>query len=407
MSVDLSSGSSILFFFYFRASVLQGRGQNMATPIKVPLRNSTWATAVAYSERNNPDVDLSFIVELDGDSGFVCSDCTRMYGNNDTTRNWTGANPCKHSKPSDAIKSHYKSTAHGNAAAARVQPPLKVDNLFQAARQREHEALLKRFRTIWVICFNSIALWDYGDLLELEQINGAYDTCKDVLTGSHSSYTSHQFVNEVIQAIADVIRWNKLHVAQKSPVCFGDSSPYLRLSGFWSHSRRNNRCDNIQPACDQLQVHRPFQRRILQLLCWYRHIQAVLAQLDSTSVWVGLQRLPAGDSATLAAALQHQVKVDSLQQQRCASLGTDGASAMIGRKSGLQARLLAQSPIAVGFHCAAHRLPLAAKDAAEGCKYLKTVFELIGDVGRAMQASSKRISTFESIQHDRGKQFTH
>jgi hypothetical protein len=45
--------------------------------------------------------------------------------------------------------------------------------------------------------------------------------------------------------------------------------------------------------------------------------------------------------------------------------GSDGASAMIGSKSGVSTRLKAFSPSLISFHCAAHRLQLAIGDSVK------------------------------------------
>ena len=45
-------------------------------------------------------------------------------------------------------------------------------------------------------------------------------------------------------------------------------------------------------------------------------------------------------------------------------IGTDGAATMTGRRSGVVTRLKELATSAVGVHCAAHRLNLAASQAA-------------------------------------------
>ena len=48
---------------------------------------------------------------------------------------------------------------------------------------------------------------------------------------------------------------------------------------------------------------------------------------------------------------------------KLATMGSDGASVMLGKKSGVLALLKEQQPSLIGIHCSAHRLELCYKDA--------------------------------------------
>jgi hypothetical protein len=47
---------------------------------------------------------------------------------------------------------------------------------------------------------------DFGDLLELEFLNGAFDDCADVVKGQYQKYRSERFIREVLESIAVVVR---------------------------------------------------------------------------------------------------------------------------------------------------------------------------------------------------------
>ena len=64
----------------------------------------------------------------------------------------------------------------------------------------------KRFKELFYILKNNIALRQFSKILELEDLNGAYDECKDVLQGSKQQYNSTLFVREALHCIASVIR---------------------------------------------------------------------------------------------------------------------------------------------------------------------------------------------------------
>ena len=51
--------------------------------------------------------------------------------------------------------------------------------------------------------------------------------------------------------------------------------------------------------------------------------------------------------------------------------GSDGASVMVGRVSGVATRMKAHNPELVSIHCGAHRVALASSQAATQIPYLK------------------------------------
>ncbi len=53
------------------------------------------------------------------------------------------------------------------------------------------------------------------------------------------------------------------------------------------------------------------------------------------------------------------------------SFGSDGASVMTGRRTGVAARLKALNGNLISIHCVAHRLALAAGQASQSVPYLK------------------------------------
>lgn len=58
-------------------------------------------------------------------------------------------------------------------------------------------------------------------------------------------------------------------------------------------------------------------------------------------------------------------------------IGTDGASTMMGHRSGVVTCLKTIMPSAIGVHCAAHRLNLASSHAADTVPYVKKFSSLL------------------------------
>jgi hypothetical protein len=76
-------------------------------------------------------------------------------------------------------------------------------------------------------------------------------------------------------------------------------------------------------------------------------------------------------------------------------ISTDGASVMIGSKSGLCTRLQKYCPYMLQFHCSAHRLNLAFKDVANTEKALDETDSLVRDLYKFFKNSSTRYQDLE------------
>ena len=82
---------------------------------------------------------------------------------------------------------------------------------------------------------------------------------------------------------------------------------------------------------------------------------------------------------------------------------TDGAPAMLGRKSGLRARAKAVSPSVICVHCFIHEFALAAKFLPPN---LKTNLNLIVKMVNYIKTSSLTSRLFKIICEDIGLEYT-
>lgn len=84
-------------------------------------------------------------------------------------------------------------------------------------------------------------------------------------------------------------------------------------------------------------------------------------------------------------------------------VSTDGASVMIGNKSGVVTRLKQAVPGILATHCIAHRLALSCCSGADSIPYLVKVQEILNSVYKYFHFSPKHMAMLESIQqHTRG-----
>ena len=79
--------------------------------------------------------------------------------------------------------------------------------------------------------------------------------------------------------------------------------------------------------------------------------------------FIAMLPIPDGYAETITNAVREKTRELGLAPQKMIALGNDGASVMLGRQSGVVARLKAIVPWLKGNHCVAHRLALAARQA--------------------------------------------
>ncbi|CAI7931357.1 unnamed protein product [Closterium sp. NIES-54] len=96
--------------------------------------------------------------------------------------------------------------------------------------------------------------------------------------------------------------------------------------------------------------------------------------------FMALLTVEKADAASLLQLLLSHVHACGVDLRRIVGISTDGASVMMGSRSGLVARLRLRIPHLVSCHCIAHREALAAKDAADSMP----VFGMINSTIRAI-----------------------
>ena len=96
-------------------------------------------------------------------------------------------------------------------------------------------------------------------------------------------------------------------------------------------------------------------------------------------------------------------KKNVFQWSKLVDFITDGAPAMFGRKSGLQARVKAVSPSVICVYCSIHEFALAAKFLPPN---LKTNLNLIVKMVNYIKTSALNSRLFKIIYEDIGLEYT-
>ncbi len=77
--------------------------------------------------------------------------------------------------------------------------------------------------------------------------------------------------------------------------------------------------------------------------------------------------------------------------------GSDGASVMTGRSTGVGTRLHQSNPYLIAIHCVVHRLALACAQAGEKVSYVQKFKRALGTLYWFFQASAVRTAALKAI----------
>ena len=106
-----------------------------------------------------------------------------------------------------------------------------------------------------------------------------------------------------------------------------------------------------------------------------------------------------GKAETIVKALEKFFTDKDLEMAKVTSMASDGASVMVGRKSGVGARLRSEYvPYLVQVHCIAHRLALAAANACKKVQYFDQFQRTIKQVYRFYANSAVRYNSLRELQ---------
>ena len=107
--------------------------------------------------------------------------------------------------------------------------------------------------------------------------------------------------------------------------------------------------------------------------------------------------MPNGTAETIEGTMMKFFNEKSLEVTKLCAFGSDGASVMTGRLSGIAVRLSRHSPRMIAVHCVNHRLALAAAHASDSIPYLKQFKSLLQTLF-FFQNSAVRMANLHAIQ---------
>lgn len=276
-------------------------------------------------------------VRQDEQVGLLCKICAKY---NKTPRNgrgsWTKV-PC-FTLRKDKIKRHENSRMHKAAISLEAdRAGGGIAQAFSGLITCEMKAAVGCCKCIYWLCKNEIPHTTvYPNLLELaEQLGCEY--FKALKVGRNATYTSPQIVEEFIGVINNIIETNTLNVFKESA--------YFSL---------------MADETTDVSI-------LKQLVLYGRAVEK--GKLKSS--FLKMIDLEDGKANTITNAIVSYLESADLDIKRMSSFGSDGASVMIGCRTGVATQLLGHNEQMMSVHCICHRLALASGQASTDVPYLK------------------------------------
>ena len=104
----------------------------------------------------------------------------------------------------------------------------------------------------------------------------------------------------------------------------------------------------------------------------------------------GFYNIPNVASDTIVSAIKDSLIRLQLSLSQCRGQCYDGASNMLGKKSGVAKKIQECEPKALPTHCHGHSLSLGVKDATNNCKILSDTMNNTNEIVKLIKYSPKR-----------------
>ncbi|XP_046572000.1 E3 SUMO-protein ligase KIAA1586-like [Haliotis rubra] len=115
------------------------------------------------------------------------------------------------------------------------------------------------------------------------------------------------------------------------------------------------------------------------------------------TVFLGNHTVHDGTASTITDKIKEVFREWNIPINKVVGLGSDGASVMTGRKSGVGVRLTDECPFLVHVHCIAHRVSLASHDAAKMSKVVTDFTKTLNEIYKLYHYSAVRYERLRDL----------
>ena len=284
---------------------------------------------------------LQYVDDTDGPSMF-CSVCQR-HNKSAASKSkmvWISI-PCRQFRQ-DKLREHEKTKIHTEAmksealaAIARRTGGIRAALEDQVTLQRQ--AVKGALKCMYWLAKEEVAHHTkFNSLLELGKFLGC-SYLAELQVAKNTTYTSHRMIDDFLTTLSDSLE-NEILSKVRNSLAMGIL------------------CDETTDVSS-----------LKQLAVF---VQYVFQGKTKTS-FLKIADLPNGKADTIENKLLDMCRQCEIPMNKVFGFGSDGASVMVGRVSGVATRMKAHNPELVFIHCGAHRVALASSQAATQIPYLK------------------------------------
>ena len=116
------------------------------------------------------------------------------------------------------------------------------------------------------------------------------------------------------------------------------------------------------------------------------------------SRFLSLIELPGGTAPEIVDVVLKVFTSRRISLEKLCGIATDGASVMIGCRTGVTTQIKGRNPFILSIHCIAHRLALASGQAADAVPYIKEYQLYVNNIYRYFHYSTKHAAKLKEIQ---------
>ncbi|MCO5594034.1 hypothetical protein L7F22_048053 [Adiantum nelumboides] len=123
---------------------------------------------------------------------------------------------------------------------------------------------------------------------------------------------------------------------------------------------------------------------------------------EPMTVFLGLLEIEQGTSEHLHERASLFLAELFLDKSKMICIGTDGASAMVGRLNGVTTHFKRENPFITSIHCIAHRVSLCLVDAVKHSPYVQTIDQVVNEIASTFSKSSIRSAKLAKLESEFG-----
>ncbi|KAJ8043554.1 hypothetical protein HOLleu_10692 [Holothuria leucospilota] len=305
-------------------------------------------------------------------AGMLCKLCIK-HKQKSTKGVWTKV-PCtsmirhsltKHSK----CEQHLRAIKMEAEQRAVAEAGGTIEQAFEYVIKLDRIALIGAMKCLYWLAKREIPhTTNFEPLLELVKSMGC-DYLNNLYKGKNAKYTSQRTIKELLDAMCQTIR----QTIQRDII----ASTYFGMM--------------VDETTD-IAV-------LKQLIVFIRVTDKDSNKLKQKTSFFDIKDIPDGRADTITRELKKMLDEGGIDFTDMAGFGSDGASVMVGRRNGVASKLREEIPTLINIHCVAHRLALAAGQAATGIPYVVKFKEIIQQLYQFYQNSAVRMAGLTEIQN--------